>query len=275
MYKNVNRFVAVLCHRITGHPAGRFPPARRFYLVNEKYRFILAYIPKVASGSLTVWFLNTLGHRDVSVGSYRYARDRYGLLRYSPSVAKRIWKDYFKISFVRNPYNRLISAYVSIFIRSVPRGSISTFDRIAKPVIASVYNLRDEKANFEKGITFNEFVEWVCLHTKDKKCNPHWRSQSWFTNPDILDFIGKFERFNSDFKILQDRLGFSETPTIRHKTPKSDKTHMGSFAHVYVKDLRGMLSVPPYETFYNIESRKLVAERYKVDFVLFCYHMSL
>lgn len=94
---------------------------------------------------------------------------------------------------------RLASAYVSIIVRSITHGSLMTYECIAKPVIASVYHGRREVPDFDEGITFRKFAEWVCLKTAGYICDPLWRPQGWYVNPEDMDYIGKLEQFASDF----------------------------------------------------------------------------
>ena len=97
--------------------------------------------------------------------------------------------DYFLFSFVRDPAERIASAYRDFFLkRQEP-------ERLA--------------GEFRGGGSLDMVVAHVCS-TSDRNLNPHLRSQIASlgigrTHP--IDFIGKLEDFEEDWAIVEERIG--------------------------------------------------------------------
>ncbi|MFB6226471.1 MAG: sulfotransferase family 2 domain-containing protein [Candidatus Paceibacteria bacterium] len=138
--------------------------------------------------------------------------------------------------FVRNPYDRLVSAYR---------------DKICSPGQIGVINSQKE---LYRDMPFKEFVK-VISKISDKKIDRHFRSQTWFLTDKkgnlIPDFIGKFENFEEDYKKCMERLGFKKIPKLEHKNKSKRK--------------------PSYKEYYDEETKRFVQSRYKKDLDLFGY----
>ena len=93
--------------------------------------------------------------------------------------------NYFTFTFVRNPFDRLVSAFNHIVLHN--RGEDITFEDFVK-----------------NGLSEN---------------NTHWRPQSDYVEMDgyqIVDFIGQYENLQEDWRYVADKIGVSNTlPMIR------------------------------------------------------------
>ena len=103
----------------------------------------------------------------------------------------------FVFTFFRNPFDRILSAYL---------------DKIVEPRDPNVWlpfckqnNLRENEK-----LSFFEFLKLI-QKTSIYDLDPHFMPQTLTTGYFILnfDFVGKFESFNNDFHRLEDMLGFS------------------------------------------------------------------
>jgi hypothetical protein len=104
---------------------------------------------------------------------------------------------------------------------------------------------------FFAGMTFSEFVREIA-GIPDELADQHFRSQ-YITLCDehgtlMMDFIGKFEQFETDIAFVMDRLG------IRQAVP-----------HLMVSHRRD------YHEYYDETTRVIVAKRYARDIELFGY----
>lgn len=169
-------------------------------------------------------------------------------LRYPTSLSKLTEEGYRFVTFVRNPYTRLLSCY---------RDKILGKKRQKLEIMQSL-GLSDRSINTP--ISFAEFVTTVASQA-DRDMNPHWRVQSSQILYGIVDysFIGRFERYNEDFRECFNRLGIpkDDIPEARHL----NRSKTGSSEHC--------------DQYFTKELQSMVYERYMQDFENFVYSYEL
>ena len=171
--------------------------------------------------------------------------------------------DYFKFTFVRNPWSRILSAYLEKFrdpkgLRYQPAKNIND---IMVDLITGKKGQWFKEYFDEDGImSFKTFVDIFHQFSKESYDNfdIHWLPQNIVADFYIkkYDFIGKLENFENDFdKIL-------ETLNIKIKP----KYKIGSNSHLFQKHIE----------FYknNPELIDKVAEIYKEDIERYGYDFS-
>jgi len=144
-------------------------------------------------------------------------------------------KNYF-FAFVRNPYDRLYSAYKNKVLQPIGVGGKNIF---------SNHGIR-------LGMKFEDFVDIVCS-LPDHKIDRHLRSQSWFLSYEgsvIPTFIGHLESFDKDWAELNKRF------------------NLGMPIH---KNSTRSLNAEDYRNQYDSELERKVYKRYKEDFEFFNY----
>jgi hypothetical protein len=140
-------------------------------------------------------------------------------VRYLPVL----YSGFFKFAFVRNPFDRLVSAWCS-------------------KVIQHNYFAFDARAQREMR-EFASFVKYVSQLDLEV-CDPHLRLQSKLIDLNELDFLGRFENFAEDFAHVQRRLGFA--PLAEHRNRSShldyreyyDPASRDTVQRCYARDLR-------------------------------------
>ncbi|MDA5562758.1 sulfotransferase family 2 domain-containing protein [Cobetia sp. MMG027] len=157
-----------------------FPYRKHF----DRNKCIFIHIPKAAGTSV----LAALGKKGEK------GRDHVSWQTYKKADSKK-FNNYFKFSFVRNPYDRALSAYNYILFG----GNQGERDRIVAKVI-------NEYADF------NDFVErglWKGVFRSHLLFLP--QSSFVMDANDILmvDFLGHFETLEKDFKYVADQLGLN------------------------------------------------------------------
>lgn len=104
-------------------------------IISNSRRFIFVHIPKTAGTSITHSLSKLTTWCDVELGGTKYGdeievpyRRRFRLHKHSGAdaiasvVGEEVWNDYFTFAFVRNPFDRLVSAYH--FYRQWPHRSV-------------------------------------------------------------------------------------------------------------------------------------------------------
>lgn len=144
-------------------------------------------------------------------------------------LSPEIFDHYFKFAFVRNPWDWLVSLYHFI---------------LREPT-ASVYQKVKSLGSFEA------FVGWV-IHCP----NPFPKGISKFQYEMItdeqgkflVDFVGKFERLDQDFRFIAEKCNFP-----------ASLQHLNKSHHL------------DYRSYYSEETKNLIRSYYKPDIELFGY----
>ncbi len=190
----------------------------------DELQCIFIHIPKCAGQSVRATLFNDLQPGHINVYTYQQIFPR------------SIYNKYFKFSIVRNPWDRLVSAY--FFMKS---GGAHKKD------------LDWAEENLGSFTDFPTFVKYGLPLAKIQTW-PHFRPQVEFLkgqNEKIeLDYIGRFENIENDFDYIRKRLGV--------------KTEL-----LYVNRTKSKRD--PYQTYYSDEIREIAAEVYKEDIEAFDY----
>ncbi|EFO9214487.1 sulfotransferase family protein, partial [Campylobacter lari] len=195
---------------------------------HDKYKCIFIHVPKVAGSSIERVIYQTdrwlVGH--VKASDYvKLDRDRF--------------ENYFSFGFVRNPYDRVVSAYHYLKNDSpdpldIKWGKLNIRDLEFKEF---VLKLQDEDFK-QKILTKNHFsfqYEYLC----DENMNV------------LVDFVGRFEQLNSDFKKILNILNRKDSLIHVNKSKRCN-----------------------YKDYYNCETYKIIREIYKNDFEIFDYDLE-
>ena len=185
--------------------------------ISRRYRYVYMENPKTGCSSLksALAELESKGrdaglnpadwnnYHDRSISPFARLDD----LRDPESLSSLLRRKYKFISFVRNPYTRLLSCY---------RDKILGNGEQKRPILD---RLGRAGAALDTPVSFAEFVAAV-IGQSDLEMNPHWRVQtSHILHPLIpYDFIGRFERYVEDYAECFRVLGIpaEEIPEYRH-----------------------------------------------------------
>lgn len=193
------------------------------------------HIPKTGGTSIETLFLPTAECKDVPGGKHRtlrsYDRNFYLL------------KDYFKFTFVRNPWDLTLSMYSYLW-----RSQDKWPRRWRKSRPASITEL--------------SFLEWIkhetfrtptlrSIHAGRRSGHCADGTQlDWISSKKTsLDFIGRFENLQQDFNTVCDKI----------KIPQQQLPHINKTNHKH------------YTEYYDDETREIVAEKYAKDIEYFGY----
>lgn len=157
-------------------------------------------------------------------------------------------KEYFVFTFVRNPWDRLVSTFFYIM-----SGGRAPIDKRRRDTILSKY-----RGDFKSFVL--DIENWIDIQEEDSiypdKYIPHFRPQYEYIYDKqgqcVADFIGRFENIDNDFKRLCDVLSLDSV--FLKKTNKSKHKK--------------------YYKYYDDESQAIVAEYFARDIALFDYQFE-
>jgi hypothetical protein len=189
--------------------------------VDDKYKCLFIHIPKTAGISISKALFGTIvGHRQAWLLA---------------SADKKKFNEYFKFAFVRNPYERIFSAF--LFLKQSGRNQIdkqwsekfisrySTFSEF----ILSLKNDKGQISNILQWQHFTPQIYYVC----------DWRNRI------LVDYLGHFDTIENDFKYIKKRLGIDCELGYENKSDREN-----------------------FQAYYTKESKRIVKQIYKKDFEL-------
>ena len=186
--------------------------------VDHKNKFAFVHIPKCGGRSIKKVF-NFEGH------------DHFGV---SELDHKSLESDIFKFAFVRNPWDRFVSAF-----EYIKRGGIPRFDRLKTLTIKQEYpKFKDfvlAKHVWEQWFFFNSQINFITVDGSIK-----------------TDFVGRFENFQNDFDFICDQ--------IDH--PKVKLPHVNATKHVH------------YTEYYDEQLIKFIGQTFEEDIDTFKYRFG-
>ena len=183
-------------------------------IVDEKLKILFCYIPKVAC---TQWktVLMQLNSPERKSDSVHNPKNFKFLHVYPKDDVRRMLRTYFKFVFVREPFERLLSAYLDKF-----HGGDSTFHNSVGRRIIKTYRPGGNPEH--KNITFDEFLNYV-INIGKGYWNEHWQTYDKLCHPCGIqyDFIGRFENLEEEANFVLS--GISRKPGVLfpHVQPSS------------------------------------------------------
>ena len=205
-------------------------------------------IPKVACSSLKVAFAQMLGVSLEAAGGNPHAVE-FPSPGSDGATEDRLYPGLFTFTFVRNPWDRLVSCY-----RDKIGGEVDDFTGFSEDAGVAYCLARFDE--FTAGMSFDAFVRAVAA-IPDERADAHFRSQNTFVRTKAgklgVDFIGRFERLQGDFTHVARQVGLPSTVLPR---------------------LQAARTTVNYVDYYDVEIRKLVAKRFRDDIDTFGYEFG-
>ena len=179
-------------------------------------RYMYFEVPKAACTKMKelLWTLENAPPIELLVGNIETRRDMFiharknvplpSLVDLDEKTQRQVLEspDFLRMTFVRNPYTRLISAW---------RNKVMLCEPGCEQVYLQIKG--DLPALHEKSlISFDQFVEYVATCCDLRTCNPHWRRQSdhIFFSALNFSFVGKIEDMAEGLRRFERHLGLSQ-----------------------------------------------------------------
>lgn len=144
-------------------------------------------------------------------------------------IGRTQWNKKFTFAFVRNPWDKVVSHYC--------------------------YRVKTNQTNL--GVNPIKFTDWVKLSYGEQNLDYYDKPKmfmpqsDWITDTSgevLVNFVGRFENFEQDFKIVCDRL------KCKVELPHKKKSERGD-----------------HQSYYDRESREIIAEWFRKDLDRFGY----
>jgi len=180
--------------------------------ISHKYKFVYIAIPKTGSGSVR---MSLDRHSDIlSVGDktspYHWHTKARDLKKHFKSKTWN-WDEYFKFTFVRNPWDMLVSLYKYFQHNKT----------LSLPINGGP-----------------EFTTWLSNRVRNSSPSVLTPSIYYMAGEDILvDFIGRFENLQEDFNIVCDKIGIP-----RQELPHVNKTNHKHYTEYYDDETREIVA---------------------------------
>ncbi|XP_056129485.1 carbohydrate sulfotransferase 11 isoform X2 [Lampris incognitus] len=233
-------------------------------IVDDKHSLIYCYVPKVActNWKRVLMVLNSEGRYTdplaIPANEAHVNGNLHTLSEFStPEINKRL-RSYLKFVFVREPFERLVSAYRNKFTRSYN----TAFHKRYGTKIIRQYRPDPQPEALEKGndVSFKEFVQYLVdpRTQQEEPFNEHWERVHSLCHPCLIhyDVVGKYETLDLDAQAVLRLTGAEDT--VRFPTSgKSTRTDRDMAARFF-KNIS-----PSYQ--------KKLLNLYRMDFLLFNY----
>lgn len=194
----------------------------------DRRKCIFVHIPKAAGVSVARSLFGNLAGGHTSIAMYQIAFSQCDFERY------------FKFTFVRNPWDRLFSAF-----RFLRQGGMTQKDQ--DWAREHIVRYRDFSEFVETGLSNSNVKQWVHFRPQSEfLCLPHQDSPA-------VDFLGMYENLERDFFLVRQRLSLDPDQRLWH----CNKTT--AFAR---RDFRDH---------YTESTREIVAHEYARDIDMFGY----
>ena len=216
----------------------------RYFVVFRSRKLIYCFIPKVASKQ---WKKELSGLEEEDKQIYRKVNGRFknNLNNFSPEEVDQILQNYFTFLFVRDPMERVLSAYKDKFLKE----NMSFHRAFGRRIIKQYRrNATQQALETGSGVTFPEFTNFVV--DSHRFPDEHWAPFDRLCHPCAVnyDFIGRYEDLAEDAPYLVKKAGITDrvsfppflasntTAEMLHYYSQIPKMRISQMAKIYESD---------------------------------------
>lgn len=191
-------------------------------MISHSQKFIFIRTAKTASTSV-LKILNQYKIKNIEIKDYEYDPNHLSSKHIKECVGNKIFYSYFKFSFVRNPFSRIVSMWMmnKVYHKETP-------------------NFR----NYVKSIPNLEWMPKQGNHSRSPREVWLKKYSSMYDYTKECDFIGKLENLQQDFNIICDKIGIPQQ-VIPHENATKHKSYTEYYdeetksivAEKYAKDI--------------------------------------
>ncbi|XP_007572077.1 PREDICTED: carbohydrate sulfotransferase 11 isoform X1 [Poecilia mexicana] len=240
------------------------PGDLKHLVVDEDHELIYCYVPKVACTNWKRVMMVLTGRgkysdpMEIPSNQAHVPSNLKTLNQYSIAEINHRLKNYFKFLFVREPFERLVSAYRNKFTLKY---NSSFHKRFGTRIIRRYRKNATQDALINGAdVKFKEFIEYLVdpATQRDGPLNEHWQTVYQLCHPCHIhyDMVGKYETLEEDANYILRLVGVGDSlrfPSYAKSTRTTDAMTAQFFS--------------------NISSQQQVQlyQLYKMDFLMFNY----
>ncbi|XP_026223078.1 carbohydrate sulfotransferase 11-like isoform X1 [Anabas testudineus] len=240
------------------------PEDLKHLIVDDEHRLIYCYVPKVActNWKRVLMVLTSDGRYTdplaIPANEAHVAGNLRTLSEFSVSEINKRLRSYLKFIFVREPFERLVSAYRNKFTRNY---NTAFHKRYGTKIIRRHRPNPEPKALREgNDVSFQEFVQYLVdpRTQREEPFNEHWERVHSLCHPCLIhyDVVGKYETLEPDSQAVLRLAGVEGT--VKFPTSGKSTRTDGNMAARFFKHI---------SPFYQ----KKLFNLYRMDFLLFNY----
>lgn len=231
-------------------------------MISHHHKCIFVHVPKVAGISIEDVFLEDLGldfrnrmplllgeNTNLDVGPPRISHltaEEYTSFKFIP---ENLFNDYYKFAFVRNPYDRVHSFY-----KYLGYNNLMSFEKFVVNYLDRLFTDPD----------IYYFIQpmYNYIYSQDGNC--------------MVNFVGKLENINDDFKTVCEALGFGDIK-LKHKNNSHEMSYKSKILRgsrivkKYPLSIKEIIGSSAAKKEYNQEMKNVIAKLYSKDFEYFNY----
>ncbi|XP_063165134.1 carbohydrate sulfotransferase 11 isoform X2 [Candoia aspera] len=240
------------------------PNDLKHLVVDEDHELIYCYVPKVACTNWKRVMMVLTGRgkytdpMEIPANEAHVSSNLKTLNQYSiPEINHRL-KNYMKFLFVREPFERLVSAYRNKFTQKYNTSFHKRYG--TKIVKRQRKNATQEALHKGDDVKFEEFVAYLIdpQTQREEPFNEHWQTVFSLCHPCHIhyDLIGKYETLEEDSNYILQLAGvgnYLKFPTYAKSTRTTDEMTTEFFQNI------------------SSEYQTQLYEVYKLDFLMFNY----
>lgn len=231
--------------------------------VEDRSRLLYCEVPKAGCSNwkrvLMVLGGSATSARDIPHDAAHYANHLRRLESYDHAGMADRLRSYTKVLFVREPFERLVSAFRDKF-----ESPNSYYHPVFGRPIISRYRTNATRTALRTGagVTFREFVQYLLDVRRPVGMDIHWEPVSQLCSPCLLryNFIGKFESLEEDANFLLRSVGAPRNltfPDFKDRNPLAERTS-SAITQRYFAQL-------------NATERQRAYDFYYMDYLMFNY----
>jgi len=187
-------------------------------MIDHTKKFIFVHIPKNAGQSM-----------EICLGGYEDKKKLWGIendivlqhlkaCELQEKIGDQVFNDYFKFTFVRNPFSKCLSEY---FWEKTHLGESLNFNDWVKLKLGDLINQSENNTTIMR--QKHNLEQYKFIYKTSGKC--------------MVDFVGRFEKLQQDFDIVCDKIGIP-----RQQLPHINKTNHTHYTEYYDDETREIVA---------------------------------